>query len=236
MDFSVFLRESTFDPYTDEHYYPLIIIGLIGLITILTAKYLLGSKGQKQLLFCLSLIPAMGCSFLIILRLVTGVFEIEDDLPLHICRILSLTAPIVIWRWNRYWLGIFYFWILAGTLNANITPDIDFGFPHYEHITYWLMHSFLVILPIYYVIVMKVRINWTDLKNAFWMANVFMLSTLGINLLIGSNYMYTVNKPPVASILDYFGPWPIYLITGQLLALLLFLLLMIPFALKAKKS
>lgn len=163
-------------------------------------------------------------------------FNPQEDLPFHVCRFLALSAPYFIWKHNRFWLGVMYFWILAGTLNANITPDIKYGFPSWDYFSYWMMHSFLVILPIYYIVIFKVRITLKDFFNAFWTANLFLIFSLIANYILGSNYMYTMAKPPADTILNMMGEWPIYLLTTQLLALFLFTLLYIPFAFKKKKN
>lgn len=229
MDLSFLFEQSKFESYTWAHGIPLMIISIIGLILIITGLRLKSFEDKKKILLSLSVFPALAAIFGMIFPLIEGDFNIQDDLPFHVCRFAALTTPIIIWKNNRFWMGIFYFWILAGTLNANITADVEYGFPHWSYFNYWMIHSFLVLIPIYYVIVLKVKISFSDLKNAFWMANAFLLFTLTVNVLIGSNYMYSRHKPPVASLLDLLGPWPTYLITGQLLAGVLFFILYLPF-------
>ena len=228
MDF-LFTESQPFESYSAFHWWPLIIVSTIGCILIYYAKRYYSEVQQWRLLYYLSIIPAFTAIMGLIMPCIEGDFNIQEDLPLHICRFVALAAPIAILKQNRFWMGIFYFWILAGTLNANITPDVEYNFPHWTYFSYWLEHSFLVILPIYYVLVLKIRIQVQDLKNAFWMANAFLVMTLLVNWMIGSNYMYSRHKPPVASLLDILGPWPIYLISGQLLAGVLFFIVYLPF-------
>jgi len=229
MSLSFLFEKQPFTSYSLSHGLPLLIVSIIGLGSILAALFFLSSKQKMRLLIALSIIPALGVIFQMVMPVLEGDFNLKDDLPIHICRFAGLVSPIVIWKKNRFWLGILYFWIIIGTLNANITPDIEYGFPHWGYFTYWFIHSFLVILPLYYIIVLKVKINFRDFLNAFWVGNIFLLMTLGINFLLNSNYMYSRHKPPVASLLDLLGPWPTYLITGQLLAGALFFIAYLPF-------
>lgn len=229
MDKSFLFKQSDFNAFTGQHFCPIIIIFLIGVASILFAKYKLEENNRWCFLIYLSIIPALGYYLTIPMIIMETGFSFEKDLPLHLCRLMSIFAPYLIWKRDRFWLGVFYFWILAGTLNANITPDIEYGFPHWSYFAYWTMHSFLIIIPIYYVLLLGIKITLKDLNNAFWTANGFVVFSVITNYLLNSNYMYTLKKPPVSSLLDYMGPWPIYLISGQAVALFLFLILYVPF-------
>jgi hypothetical integral membrane protein (TIGR02206 family) len=67
-------------------------------------------------------------------------------------------------------------------------------------------------------------------------ANVYLFVITVINYLLGSNYMYTLSKPSSASILDLMGPWPWYVFFAEFLALGMFLLLYLPFALADRRT
>ncbi len=225
-------NENAFYAYTLQHYTPLLIISILGTITIIYAKDHLKPSSQKLVLLFISLIPFISTFLIYPIALWQSNFDLKEDLPFHICRFLALVSPFVIWKESRFWIGIFYFWILVGTLNATITPDIEFGFPHWSYFAYWMTHGVMIIIPLYYVFVIKVKISFKDFINSYVMMNVFLLLTLSINFLIGSNYMYTREKPPVSSLLDILGPWPLYLISGQLLVILLFGIVYLPFYLQ----
>jgi len=92
-----------------------------------------------------------------------------------------------------------------------------------------MMHGFLVLVPLYYVIVIGIRIQGRDIWNAFWLANAYVVFSLIVNYALDSNYMYTMHKPPVTTLLSYMGEWPVYLFTVQLLGLFLFWVAYIPF-------
>lgn len=228
-------RETPFHLWGFSHGVPILLFVILGAILMLYAKRLSNRIRQKKLLLIISFLPFISFCIFFVMQIATGVFSIKNDLPIFICRFLALSAPIVYWKENRFWTGVFYFWILAGTLNAVITADLRFDYPHWNYFIYFAMHCGLILLPIYYCIVLKHRIRLIDLWNAFWTANIFMIITMVINFSIESNYMYTREKPLVASVLDHLGPWPWYIVAVQFIALALFALLYLPF-LKINRS
>ena len=56
-----------------------------------------------------------------------------------------------------------------------------------------------------------------------------MIIILFVNKVIGSNYMWVSGKPEAASLLDYLGPWPYYIIGIEVMAILTIIILSIPF-------
>jgi len=215
---------------------PLIILGVIGVVCISLAKQFLSKMGQKRLLLALSLIPFACYLTYLMIKIKTGDFTIQNDLPVHLCRFLALMGPYVYWSEHKLWTGIFYFWILAGTINALIAVDLKYDLPHWSYILYFTMHGFLVLIPIYYCIVLGHRVNKKDLWNAFWATNIFLIIAFVVNIVIGSNYLYVAHKPDVSSLLDYLGPWPWYIIALEFIGLLLFILAYLPFAFSNEKQ
>jgi len=235
MDQPFFLIENEFHAFSVQHGVPVLGILLIGLIAIIIGIRTTSRARKKHILLFLSIFPALSVIASMLIQLSIGQFTLANDLPLHICRLLALLAPFVIWKENKFWLGVFYFWIIVGTLNAVITPDLEWGIPHWTYYYYFILHVFLVLLPLYYTIVLKFRVRARDLWNAYWTANVFLIISLPINFLLESNYMFTRHKPLVPTLIDSMGPWPWYLVSLQFLALLLFIIVYLPFYFLNKK-
>jgi len=226
---SFLLEETLFQSFTWSHFLPLLLFAMVTVGTIYYAnKYL--NEQQKSLLGCyIAIIPLFFVVARVGVLIYLGRFDSTLDLPIHLCRITALIAPYIMYKRQRFWLGMLYFWIIVGTLNANITPDLANGFPHFEYLCYFGLHSGLMILPFYAVFVYGLRITWQDLWKTFFMTNLFFFVVYGLNLILGSNYMYTMHKPDSASIIDYMGPWPWYILTGQFVVLIMMMIAFAPF-------
>ena len=233
----IFFRgENSFHAFNREHITTLFFLAALFFLIIYYANKKLNFDQQKILGFSLAVFTFLGLMTRTLLYYKLGTFTVLDGLPLYVCRLVTLFVPFLMWYKNKKLFGVLYFWVLGGTLQALLTPDLSYGFPHFESIFYWQIHGGLVLVILYAVFVYKMKPDFQDLKNAFYAGLVYLFVIHGINILLGSNYSYTMRKPPVASVLDVMGPWPIYLGTGIGLMMILFLLLYFPFYLKAKKS
>ena len=230
-----FTNES-FEAYTMEHFLPVILAILLAWGSIRVANKKL-TESQKTILgTVLALVPFVCVIGRMTYLLMIGSFDPSLDLPFFMCRFMALILPFVFYTRNRFMLGILYFWVLAGTINAIITPDLLFNFGHWEYNLYWVYHLMLIVTIIYGVFVYKFEIKWRDYWNAVLGTIVFTVFSMGVNFLLKANYNYLSEKPEVASILDYMGPWPWYIAVVYFLMFLLFLLAFLPYLLKKRVS
>ena len=158
-----------------------------------------------------------------------GTYDYLVDLPFFLCDLVAVLLPFILYFKNRKWIGILYFWALAGTMQALITPDLQDGFPSFHFFRYFITHAGIVAAVLYTVVVWKIRISWKDFFNAILFSQVYLAFIHIINQVLGSNYSYTMQKPMGPTILDMMGAWPWYIFWGECLMIALFLLLMVPF-------
>ncbi len=226
---------SGFETFSQQHFSVLLVITLAAISLIkIGQKY--GEPRRTDIGLGLA---GMTCATVIldtIVKLMFGTYDYLVDLPFFLCDIVAIMLPFIIAFKKRKWIGILYFWALAGTFQAILTPDLSEGFPSFHFFRYFIGHAGIIITIIYVVVIDRIRINWQDFFHAIIYAQVYLLIVHIINHLLHSNYSYTMQKPPGASILDLFGPWPWYILFGEFMMIFLFLLLMIPFIGKSKTS
>ncbi len=220
-----------------QHVLPIIFAIGLGVFFIKYAKRNLSIEKQRIALhffaIFLSLTIIVYHGFLISL----GSYKLQTDLPLYLCSLLALLIPIFT-HYRKYWMyEILLFWIIAGTSQGILTPDIADGFPNPDYFRYWIVHLGLVIIILYATVVFRMKPKLKSVFKSILALQVYVVLMILINYVLKANYFYLNQKPDSASLLDYMGDWPLYIILGQLIIFPYFLLIYLPFHLvKLKKK
>ena len=153
---------------------------------------------------------------------------VRRHLPLHICGIAALALVVTLIFRSRHTFEIVYFWGLAGTANALLTPQLEVGFPEYRFFQYFIAHGGIVAGALFAVWGLRMRPTFASLARAFALLALLTAILLVVNPLLGSNYMF-LQAPPVSASPFFFAPWPYYIPILGGVALLFFGLLLAPF-------
>jgi len=163
----------------------------------------------------------------------TGQWTIQTMLPLHLCSVLVWTGALMLVTKNYSIYEFCYFLGIGGALQALLTPDLGlYGFPHFRFFQTYISHGLIISAAIYMTVVEGFRPTWKSLLRVALWINVYMAVVFGINLLIGSNYLFVAHKPPTASLLDLLPAWPWYILWMEAIGLVMCLILYLPFAIK----
>ena len=229
-----FGENADFVPFSGQHILICAIVIVFGTILIYWAK-----KQSEQIQFLTGNIIASSISLTVIFGSILNIykqdFNYQEDLPLHLCSFLALVIPVLSYTRKYIYYEIFFFLILAGTLQSLITPS-DYNFLNFTFFRYWFVHSGLVLFMLYATFVYKMRPTIKSVFKSFIGMQFYMILMFLINYLLGSNYFYTNRKPDATTLLDVFGEWPQYIFVVELIVIPFFLLIYFPFYLTRKKE
>jgi hypothetical integral membrane protein (TIGR02206 family) len=228
MDNAFFRYNQDFVQFGGQHLLMILLTVALCIALPVLAKRTLNRRQQIWVSRGMSLTFSVWVILYIVIRIGLGDFDRTIDVPLDICNLVALFLPFLMWNPSQKVHEVLYFWILAGTFQAVLTPYLFNGFPNFTFIKYWIVHGGLIVYGVYVTVVLGLRPRAKGIWKAFLYFQVYVLAVLGLNLLLGSNYVYVLDKPPTASVLDYFGPWPWYLLVVEGLALVLFWILYQP--------
>lgn len=226
----------TFTLFGTSHLIVLIMSLLICVFLPLYAKKYCSAETQ------LSIGKGIGWTIIIswicsvLLEIAAGTFDIKIHLPLQLCYFCNIIILSVVQHRSFKWFEVMYFWVFAGTLQATITPDLSHNFPHFGFFRYFIGHTGLILAIVYAIVVYEMRPNKHSIWKAFLATNVYLFAVSGVNYVLGANYFYTCAKPEKASLLDALGEWPWYIVRGEFLTLLFYVVLFLPFAFYRNKE
>jgi hypothetical integral membrane protein (TIGR02206 family) len=152
-----------------------------------------------------------------------------DVLPLHLCDFLILVAAFALVTRHQAAYELLYFWGCAGTLIALFSPDVHAGFPSWRFLSFFVLHGLVVIAAV----VLTLGFGMRPGKGAPWRAllvtNAYAAAVGLVNVAFDTNFLYLQRKPGAPTLLDWLGPWPVYILVADALAAVMFWLLYWPF-------
>ena len=151
-------------------------------------------------------------------------------LPIHVCGAAVFLTAWVLWRRSQFAYDVAYFWGLAGTFQAVLTPDLTKGFPAYRFFEFFINHGAIVVGVLYATWALRMRPSRGAWWRTFAITNLYMVFVAGADWLLGANYMF-LRERPVGESPFFFLPWPWYILFMEPVGLGLIVLLVLPFTL-----
>ena len=110
-----------------------------------------------------------------------------------------------------------------------LTPDIVVDFPTIWFLIFFIGHGAAIVSVIFLTLALGMRPWPRSLLRAFLWSNVYLLCAGFVDYLLNANYGYLCEKPQRGSLLDYLGPWPLYIGGLEIVAAFTFFILYLPF-------
>lgn len=207
---------------------------LLTLLTVFVVAVVLAVLGRqntfnKQISIGLAAVLIVNEIIYVALLIKTGRWDVQYHLPLNLCD-LTIFAAFFALLTRRQWIWeVAYFWTLAGTLHAVITPDLDVTFPDYIYIKFFLTHGLLIAIVIYLAVGRRRAIYLNSIWRVLGISNLYAVMVGTYNWFSGANYSYLCRKPFGSSILDYLGPWPYYILSLEVILIVSLLFYYLPY-------
>ena len=228
---------SAFQPFTAPHYGS-VAIGCVAVVGFLLA----GKKGgdsRKRATAVLALVNLSAFPLsLAAWYALDAPKSLENFLPLQLCDVATLTAGFALLTKRPLLCALTYFWGLAATMQALITPAITVGFPHMAFVMFFVQHFAIVAAAFYLPLVEGWRPRqplWKAPLEIYGWSVLYLAFAMTVNKLLGTNFGFASRPPDNPSLIDHLGPWPWYLGWMLGIALVLYYLLALPFLRKNKE-
>jgi hypothetical integral membrane protein (TIGR02206 family) len=160
--------------------------------------------------------------------------QLAQSLPLQLCDLGIFVAAFALWFRIPWLVELTYFWGLAGSFQALLTPDLPQHFPTYPYFQYYLAHGGVVAAALLLVIGLGQYPRPRALLRVAGLSLAYATLIGFVDALTGANYMYLRSKPPSPTLLDILGPWPWYILSATAVGVLLFVVLDAPFRLRRR--
>lgn len=156
-------------------------------------------------------------------------WDIHFTLPLELCSLSLLLSVVMLLTRSRALYPFLFFAGIGGALQALITPNLVYGFPHFRFFHFFIAHGAIVLASLYMTWIEGYRPNWKSIVWAMLLLNIFAGAVGVVDYLIGANYMFLTHKPDTTSLLDLLGPYPYYLLVEEGIALFMFIMMYVIF-------
>ncbi len=225
-----------FHAFSPEH---LIVLAFVAGLTswfIITSRRNPGGRILRRAELILAMALALNYPASIVIGLSFGILQRDNWLPLHLCDAAALTAAWAIWKKSPRAAELAWFWGMAGTLNGLLTPNLLSGFPHPAFFCFFWLHGLVVVASLHLACGRRLHPQPGGFWRALGSSQVYLVIAGLVDWLAGTNYAFLREKPAAASLIDHLGPWPWYILALEGLAVVFFLILHLPFALRRKIS
>ena len=133
-----------------------------------------------------------------------------ENLPIAVCGWVAIFGSFMVVGKSQTLFDICYFWSLAGSVFALITPTVITytGPTRFRYYQFWAEHLFSFVSIFYMIFVHKMRPTWKSMVKAYGGLVILAVIAYWANQLIGNgaNYLFMARPEDTPSILDILPP------------------------------
>ncbi len=204
-----------FESFTGEHFALLALFAVGAVALVLLGRAQRGQSSSR--VTCRLLALGVFCAAVPnqVYVLVPSSFSAGSSLPVELCDLAWMTAIWALLSGRPLPTALTYYWGLTLTVQGILTPSLGHVFPDPEYFVFWAKHLLVVWSALYLTLGLGRGPTWRDYRLTVAVTAAWALVVYAIDTAVDANYGYLVRKPDSASLLDAFGPWPLYLLVSM---------------------
>src|SRR5207244_10789221 len=160
-------------------------------IVLVTRSQLL----DKVFISVLSALLLVNYSICLSLFRSQGLVDWRQMLPLQSCELGMVVVILAMWTGRQRWFEVAYFWVIGGTVQAVLTPDLRFGFPDWRFISFFTSHCGIIIGVVFLMLTRRYRPYPMSIVRVWLWSEFYFVITLLIDKLTDVNYGFLLHKP-----------------------------------------
>ena len=132
--------------------------------------------------------------------------NVANHLPVTVCGWAAILSAFMLLTKKKGIFDVVYFFVLAGSINALITPAviIDNGPTHFRYYQFWVEHTSIFIAVFYMIFVFGYKINLKSMLRSGIVLVVLTLLAIYVNSNIeGANYLFLSTTEAGDSVLNF---------------------------------
>ena len=220
-----------FEPFGPAHWGALIVILVLSFSIGLYKQEL---RRRPYIRFCFAALLLVNEIGWHAWHVAHGLWNVQNLLPLNLCNVLVLLSVISLLAKKQVIYEFVYLLGIPAASQVLITPALGmFGFPHVLFFQIFISHGGVVLAALYLTFVENLRpAGWRAVKQVILWTSLYVVMIFLVNPLIGGNYLFLAHKPPAATLMDFLGDWPWYILWMELIGIGLVGLMYLPFQLR----
>lgn len=231
--FTAWISGEPFHAFSATHFITLAVLAGLNVLLVVWFKKKRAEKSVYRFRYWLAALLLVSETLTELWYVLAGVFTLSYALPIQLCDAAAfLAVAMLIWG-GRTSFELVYFWGLGGSLQALLTPDLYYPFPHFMFFSFFILHGAILTAVFYMISVEGCQPTFRSIGKTILYTNLYAALIFAVNRLTGGNYLFLSSKPEGASIIDFLGPWPWYILSLEGVLLVVCLILYLPFAVKA---
>jgi hypothetical integral membrane protein (TIGR02206 family) len=206
------LAAGRFETYGPSHLTVLAIFAVGVVLVVLAARRLQATVREQAVRRTFAVAIVAIALPLQILQFTPDEWDLQTSLPFQLCDFGWLFAVHALWTRNRLSSTITYLWGITLTTQGIFTPDLASDFPEPRFLMFWGMHLLIVWASFLLVLGLRILPTWHTYRLTLAITLVWAVCAYVFNVVADTNYGYLNRLPKSSSLLDFLGPWPLYVV------------------------